>query len=153
MRWLLPAAGLLALLSIASPARAEGDPNAVNFEKDIAPFLTKNCAGCHDARKKKADYRLDVRKLAFAGGESKHAAIVPGKPDESELYQRLVTDDEETQMPPGGVKVPAAQAAKVKAWIAGGAKWPDALANEQAAAKHWAFTAPTGRCTPGAGTR
>ncbi len=152
MRWLLPAAGLLALLCVASPARAEGDPNAVNFEKDIAPFLAKNCATCHDARKKKADYRLDVRKLAFAGGESKHAAIVPGKPEESELYKRLVTDDEETQMPPGGVKVPAAQAAKVRAWIAAGAKWPDALANEQAGPKHWAFTAPTRPAVP-AGAR
>ena len=82
MRWFLlrsvPVVGLLAwLLTTASPApqaRAEGDPNAVNFEKDVLPFLTKNCASCHDARKKKADYRLDVRKLAFAGGESKHAA-------------------------------------------------------------------------------
>ncbi len=148
MRWLPPAAGLLALLLAAPVARAEGDPNAVNFEKDIAPFLTKNCATCHDGRKKKADYRLDIRKLAFAGGESKVAAIVPGKPEESELYKRLVTDDEETQMPPGGVKVPAAQAAKVKAWIAGGAKWPDALANEQAAPRHWAFTAPTRPVVP-----
>jgi len=148
MRWLLPAAALLAVLSVPSPARAEGDPNAVNFEKDIAPFLAKNCAGCHDGRKKKADYRLDIRKLAFAGGESKVAAIVPGKPEESELYKRLVTDDEETQMPPGGVKVPAAQAAKVKAWILDGAKWPDALANEQAGPKHWAFTAPTRPAVP-----
>ena len=151
MRWFLlrsaPVVGLLAwLLTTASPvpqARAEGDPNAVNFEKDVLPFLAKNCASCHDARKKKADYRLDVRKLAFAGGESKHAAIVPGKPDESELYKRLVSDDEDAQMPPGGVKVPAAQAAKVRAWILDGAKWPDALANEQAAAKHWAVVAPT----------
>jgi hypothetical protein len=156
MRWFLlrsvPVVGLLACLLTTAPpvpqARAEGDPNAVNFEKDVLPFLTKNCASCHDARKKKADYRLDVRKLAFAGGESKHPAIVPGKPDESELYKRLVSDDEDAQMPPGGVKVPATQAAKVKAWIAAGAAWPDALANEQAGPKHWAFVAPTRPAVP-----
>ena len=139
MRWLLPALASLVCL----PAYADGDPAAVSFEKDVQPFLAKNCAKCHDGRKKTAEYRTDVRKLAFAGGESKHAGIVPGKPGESELYQRLVTDDEEKQMPPGGTKVPAEAAAKVRAWIAAGAKWPDSLANESAGPAHWAFVAPT----------
>jgi hypothetical protein len=127
---------------------AEGDPNGVSFERDVKPLLTQHCARCHDARKKTAEFRIDVRSVAFAGGESKHAGIVAGKPEASELYKRLVTDDEDLQMPPGGEKLPAADIAKVKAWIAGGAKWPDSLANEPATAKHWAFIAPVRPAVP-----
>ena len=138
----------MALVLLPAIVRADGDPTAVSFEKDVLPLFKAKCFSCHDARKKTADLRLDVRKLAFEGGESKVPAIVPGKPEASELLKRLLTDDEETQMPPGGEKLPAAQIAKVKAWIADGAKWPDALANEGTGPAHWGFVAPKRPAVP-----
>ena len=138
---------------LPSPSlRADGDPNGVSFEKDVKPLLTQHCGRCHDARKKTADFRIDVRSVAFTGGESKQAGIVAGKPEASELYKRIVSDDEDLQMPPGGEKLPAADIAKVKAWIAGGAKWPDSLANEPTTAKHWAFVAPVRPAVPASAT-
>jgi Protein of unknown function (DUF1549)/Protein of unknown function (DUF1553)/Planctomycete cytochrome C len=130
------------LISSLPALRAEGDPGAVSFEKDVLPLLQAKCFSCHDGRKQKGDLRLDVRSRALVGGESKKPSIVAGKPEASELYARVITDDEDLQMPPGGEKLPAAQAAKLKAWIAAGAKWPDTLANEPVATSHWAFVAP-----------
>ncbi|MGL6075680.1 MAG: PSD1 and planctomycete cytochrome C domain-containing protein [Fimbriiglobus sp.] len=156
MRWCVASVvvGLIVVLANTSTpeVRAEGNPNEVSFEKEILPLFQAKCFSCHDQRKKTADFRLDVRKHAFAGGESKHAAIVAGKPEESELYNRLITDDEDIQMPPGGTKIPAAQAAKVKAWIAAGAKWPDSLANEQIGPTHWAFVSPKRPAVPNTAT-
>ena len=130
------------LAASATAARADGDPNAVSFEKDVLPVLKAKCFACHDARKQKAALRLDVRSRAMRGGESGKKAIVPGKPGESELIARLTATDDEKVMPPEGGRLKPEQIAKIKAWIAAGAAWPDALANEGAAGKHWAFVPP-----------
>src|SRR5262245_36043894 len=85
----------------ATTARAEGGPGAT-FERDGLPLLKARCYSCHDTRKQRASYRLDVRSRAIRGGESGRRAIVPGKPGESELYRRITSDDDETRMPPSG---------------------------------------------------
>jgi hypothetical protein len=121
--------------------RAEGKPG-VDFERDVLPVLKSRCFSCHDARKHQSSLRLDVRSLAFKGGESGKRAIVPGKPDQSDMLRRIASTDEDVQMPPTGKRLSAAQVAAIRTWIAGGAKWPDALANEAGAGKHWAFVAP-----------
>ncbi len=46
------------------------------------------------------NFGLDVESLALKGGESGKPAIVPGKPDESELIRRIFSQDSETVMPP-----------------------------------------------------
>jgi len=57
--------------------------------------------------------------------------IVRGKPEDSELYRRIVTDDEFEQMPPPDSRkaVSDQQMAQIKKWIAQGAKWEE----------HWAY--------------
>jgi hypothetical protein len=131
---------LLALLT-TTIARADGDPKAVSFEKDVLPVLQAKCFGCHDAKKARSGLRLDVRAKAFAGGETEKKGIVPGKSGESEIYLRVVSKDEKEVMPPKGEKLTEKEAAALKAWIDAGAKWPDALSGEVKAA-HWAFVAP-----------
>ena len=90
-------------LGIAASARGEGDavPAAgdaksrpVNFAREVRPILSDNCFACHgpDDRARKANLRLDTREGAFAKLESDALAIVPGKPDESELIQRIESD-------------------------------------------------------------
>ncbi|MCG8651270.1 MAG: DUF1553 domain-containing protein, partial [Pirellulales bacterium] len=80
-----------------------------------------------------ADLRLDTRAGAFAdlGGG---AVIVPGKPDESELYRRLVTEDEDERMPPADAHKPLTeqQVEQIRRWIAQGAEYQE----------HWAFEPP-----------
>jgi len=72
---------------------------------------------CHSGKKPKGGLDLSRRNSAFKGGES-GKAILPGKPVESLLWQRI--DDDE--MPP---KNPLSQKEKtiLKKWIAEGAQW------------------------------
>ncbi len=139
---------LVLLLVVAPLARADGDPAAVSFEKDVLPVLTARCFSCHDARKGTAELRLDVRSKAFGPGESKAVAIVPGHSDRSAVVARvLLKDDDDKAMPPDGDRLTAGQIAKLKAWIDAGAKWPDALANEPKK-EHWAFKPPVRPAVP-----
>ena len=67
-----------------------------------------------------------MRGKAFGKGESGAVAIAPGKPDASEVMKRVTKpDDDEHLMPPSGDRLTPAEVAKVKAWIAAGAKWED----------------------------
>ena len=63
----------------------------LEYNRDIRPILAENCFACHgpDSAARKADLRLDRRDDAV-----KAEAIVPGKPDESELVApHLLADD------------------------------------------------------------
>jgi mono/diheme cytochrome c family protein len=136
---------LVALL-LPAAARADGDPRAVSYEKDVRPLLAGHCGKCHDGKKRQSGFRVDVRADAFKGGESEKPGIVPGKAAESELYRRLVAEDESERMPPKKA-LPAKDIATIKAWIDAGAKWPDALSGE-VVGKHWAFESPTRPAVP-----
>lgn len=96
----------------------------VRFHRDVLPILEKNCFSCHGA-KAKGDLRLDRRQAAFAGGGSGAAGIVPGKPHESEILRRILSDDPEEIMPTKGDPLTPAQAETIKTWIHEGAAWPD----------------------------
>src|SRR5262245_9697772 len=124
------AAALLLLLPNAGRAAD------VDFARDVRPLLQKNCFRCHGERKQEGGLRLDIRRRAFAGGDT-GTGIVPGKA-EGELLKRITTRDEKHVMPPGEPLVDA-DIATLRAWITQGAKWPDELAGKEPAAEHWAF--------------
>src|SRR5438874_2165231 len=81
----------------ATIAAAAGDKSKIDFSRDIRPILSDNCFRCHGPDKdvRKAKLRLDDRGVAL---EKK--AIVPGKPQESELVRRIYTTDTDDIMPP-----------------------------------------------------
>src|SRR5690349_8517775 len=91
---------LAIVLAATAPARA-ADAERVEFNRDVRPILADKCFPCHgpDAGKRKARLRLDTDKGAKAdlGG---HSAVVPGKPDDSELLARVTSDDKARRMPP-----------------------------------------------------
>jgi mono/diheme cytochrome c family protein len=107
---------------------------APDFTREIRPLLSENCFHCHgpDANHRKGDLRLDTREDALQ-------SIVPGRPEESELYRRLVTHAAEDVMPPpkSNRSLTPAQIERIRLWIAGGAVWGE----------HWAFS-PLVRPTP-----
>src|SRR5205823_5489506 len=74
----------------------------VVFNRDVRPIFSDTCFRCHgpDEAKRKAGLRLDTRETAVKPAESGATAIVPGKPDESELVKRLTTMDKDEVMPP-----------------------------------------------------
>jgi hypothetical protein len=105
-----------------------GEP-AVDFARDVRPILSAQCFQCHgpDEKTRKAGLRLDVREDAVKAG-----ALVPGRPDASDLVARICTDEAELRMPPAKSKKPpltGAQIETLRKWIADGAKYTD----------HWAF--------------
>src|SRR5436309_13727921 len=95
---------IAALTAGAQAAAADPAAGKIDFNRDIRPILSNTCAKCHgpDAAQRKggADgLRLDVREDAVAdlGG---YAAIVPGRPEKSELIRRITSKDATDQMPP-----------------------------------------------------
>src|ERR1041385_5616969 len=96
--------------------------DAVYFNRDIRPILSENCYACHgpDQNKRKAGLRLDIRTNAIAELKSGNVAIVPGKPSEGKLIERITNKDDDERMPPlkTGKHLTAAQIEKLREWIA-----------------------------------
>ncbi len=89
----------------------------LTFERDIRPLLKVHCLDCHGAGELSGELDLRLRRFMVAGGES-GAAIVAGDPQASLIVERL----RRGEMPPGEVKMPAADIETIESWIASGAK-------------------------------
>ena len=129
------------------PAAGSGDPRraqaadagVIDFEKQIKPLFTKHCVDCHKADKDESGFRLDLGHLAIKGGD-RGAAIVPGKSNESILYQALIGKGDATAMPYEKPRLPAADIELIKKWIDSGAKVPASDATtEVVKSNHWSF--------------
>src|SRR5262245_55874513 len=110
-RWVFPA------LALAAPFRG-GAEEPVRFNRDIRPILNGQCFKCHGGVKEAGDLNLQFREHAMKAGESGKIAIVPGKPEESEFYLRLVSDDPTERMPKKEAALPKEKIALLKRWIA-----------------------------------
>jgi hypothetical protein len=98
--------------------------DGVDFAARVAPILRERCLSCHGPAKSKGNLRLDRRELVF--GEDPDAwVVVPGKPEESELF-RLVTlpENDLDRMPGKGDPLGAEQIDVLREWISEGAVWP-----------------------------
>ncbi|MBY0588929.1 DUF1553 domain-containing protein [bacterium] len=122
-------AGFGFLFGMAGLGTLRGDD--LEYNRDVRPILAEACFRCHgpDSAARKGDLRLDQRDRAI---ETK--AIVPGKPDESEIIARLESTDPEVVMPPPAIHkiVTPEQKELLKRWIVEGAEYQP----------HWSFIAP-----------
>ncbi|MEM6364264.1 MAG: DUF1549 domain-containing protein, partial [Planctomycetota bacterium] len=105
----------------------------VSFSRDVLPILSDRCFHCHgpDESHREADLRLDLEDAAKEdlGG---YAAIVEGNLEESEIWNRITSDDEfELMPPPDSHRKPLTEQEReaIRAWLLSGAKW----------GKHWSF--------------
>lgn len=108
-------------------------PDVISYNDHIRPILNQNCTECHGGVKAAGGVSFLFRELAIVKGEeSKRWAIVPGKPEESELIRRITDGDD--PMPPAkhGHMLPERETALLKKWIQQGAKWET----------HWSYIAP-----------
>ena len=129
----------------------------ISFNDQIRPILADRCYHCHGPDKdkgQKGGLRLDDEVSAKAdlyalkrakrgkapmspedAAKKARYAIVPGKPEHSNLIERIFTDDEDEIMPP--LDSSAQQLTKdeknlLREWIKQGATYE----------KHWAYVAP-----------
>ena len=112
-------AALLALvLGVGCGKKASSDGESpLGFARDIKGIMAKYCFECHGVEHQEAELDLRTVESILAGGES-GAAIVPGKPEESILFE-MIHDE---QMPPEGKMPGADDIERVRQWIASGAK-------------------------------
>ena len=118
-------------------------PDQVTFNAHIRPIFSDKCFACHgfDQKKRESDLRLDTPEGAYAKlKESKGHAIVPGKPEESDVWKRIVTTDPEELMPPDDFHKPISKHERslIKRWIEQGAEYEE----------HWAYRPIENPATP-----
>ena len=121
-------AGFIALLLLCGTVAQAAEP-PVRFERDVLPILTQRCGSCHGRNEPEAGLSFGDLASATKELESGNRAIVPGKPDASELIRRVTASDESERMPSKGPPLSPEQIAALRQWIAGGADWPE----------HWAY--------------
>ena len=91
------------------------------FSRDIAPILIAECLTCHSAEKAKGGYRVHNYGAVFIPGKSNDSPIIAGKPEESELFRRLITHDEDDRMPSNDEPLTTNQIVLFRDWIMNGA--------------------------------
>ena len=108
----------------------------IDFNKDIRPILSDKCFHCHgpDEHDRKGKLRLDIPHGDDGAFREKKGsfAIKAGDPSKSEIWLRIITDDEDDVMPPSdSTKKPLTKKERdlVKKWIEQGAQWQE----------HWSF--------------
>jgi hypothetical protein len=124
-------------LSITSFSFLLRAADEVDYNRDVRPILAEKCYPCHGPDKKARKARLRLDDLAAA---MKSGAIAPGKPDDSELIERIFSGDPDERMPPKKSKTNLDKREKelLRKWIAGGAR----------TSRHWSFVPPKRPATP-----
>lgn len=135
---------LLAITSRAELAAQQPATPKVDFARDVYPILQRTCFDCHGSQKQQGRLRLDTREAAFKGG-SGGSAIVPGYPDDSELYRRVALPKGDAEiMPARGEPLTERQVKILHDWIKQGATWPDDVKPTQ----HWSYVKPVRPALP-----
>src|SRR3954468_19123802 len=127
---------LTALVGLGAARAAAEDK--VDFAKQIQPILSENCAKCHGEKRASGKLRMHTAAALKEKWETEKGLIVSGKPEESELYKRLVLPkDDKKRMPKGGEPLAKDKIELIAKWIKEGAVLPAvaAVALSDAAAK------------------
>lgn len=140
--WFHSLALIVAGTALAQFAAAAAE-SQMSFNRDIRPIFSEYCTACHgpDASARKADLRLDTKEGFFEKTAKRGPAVVAGNLEKSELWQRVITTDEDDLMPPpdSHKKLKPEEKEKLKQWILAGAPWQG----------HWAFVKPEKPVVPG----
>ncbi len=137
MRCLLPAC-LLALVpawAAADEPKGEVQPirvvtlnrkDPVTYEKDVEPVLVKKCFYCHSGNVKEAKLDMGSYEGLMKGGRHGRP-IVPGKADESLLYEAAGKTKRPYMPPKSEQPLTPEELALIKLWIDQGAKAPTGM--------------------------
>lgn len=139
--------GLALMSMLATPSKLVARDGGRDFDAKVAPLLARRCLDCHSGADPKGKLDLSRKIAALAGGES-GTVIVPGKPEDSLLWERVSSDE----MPP---KSPLSMSEKtvLRSWLAAGANWgtdpidPYQVTTSRRAGRDWWSLQPVRRPT------
>ncbi len=143
------ALGAVVTLAVVAPSAQAPQPlpapqAPIDYNWDVRPILSDNCFRCHgnDEKARMAGLRLDQAESAYAprSGQQERFAIVPGRPDESELIRRVTAPTVARRMPPAVTNkvLTPAQVEILRRWIEQGAQYKP----------HWAYITPVKTAAP-----
>lgn len=124
-------AAVLCAAGAVGLAQAADAPAPVSFGRDIAPVLKVRCATCHLTGEEAGGMALHPKAaraslLARVAAGTQLRVVVPGKPEESYLLNKLEGTHRERggqgeRMPFGAAPLGAADVERIRRWIADGA--------------------------------
>ena len=118
----LESSALLTELQGASEL-SELQKDKLNLE--VRGLFAHKCYQCHSENKQKGGLVLEHKEGVFKGGTS-GLAVVPGQPEESEIYKRVILPaNDKKVMPTKGKLLTPDEIALIKLWIEDGAHWSD----------------------------
>ncbi len=107
---------VLALWGFFAAAQIAGATDAAGlWTSKVQPLLDVNCVKCHGPLQQKGGLEMDTVEALMKGGDD-GIVIVPGKPQDSQLYKNLAPDAEQ-HMPPKK-QIAEADRKTVREWIA-----------------------------------
>lgn len=113
-------------------------PDTVDYNYHVRAILSDKCFACHgpDNNTREAGLRLDTEEGAYRALADNPGlfGIVPGDLEKSEVYHRIIADDETYRMPPvsSNLVLTDREIQVITRWIEQGAVYKP----------HWAYTAP-----------
>ena len=126
----------LLVIGCVLPLSTWSAEKSVNFSHEVLPVLSDRCFHCHgpDESHRQAKLRLDVEANAKADLGGYHA-IAPGDLEDSEVWQRITSEDpDELMPPPDSHRKPLTPKERdaIRRWILSGARW----------GRHWSLEKP-----------
>lgn len=103
------------LIAFTSARVACGVDARAVWSSKVQPIFDANCVKCHGLIERKSGLELDSPEAVLKGGQE-GAVVVPGKPEQSRLYQYLAPDSD-PHMPPKK-QLTEVQREAVREWIA-----------------------------------
>ncbi len=102
-------------------AKGAGATVKVSYDKQIRPILQARCQGCHQPAKAGGNYVMTAFERMVKGGESGEAAIVAGKPADSNLITLITPEGGKAEMPQNKPPLSSGEIELIARWIAQGA--------------------------------
>jgi len=91
------------------------------YENLINPLFTEKCVACHNNEISRGELNMTSAEKIFKGGRS-GSAIIPGYPEKSHIYSRVVrSQNDERFMPPTGPPLSYREIKLIEWWISNGA--------------------------------